>query len=176
MECPDRDGYCVIKGRSHFYNSVSFSPTNPQLLLSISENSIVQQWDINGHQTGPSYEGNCAIFSPDGTCFVIWTASASIVTVWNSDSGAVVAKLPDNNIDECCFSPNGKFLACSNSQNIHIWDLTSPDPCIVETIEAPYGRIAFSSYHIFIQSNESIQFYPIGTLSMDLAATDSEPT
>ena len=168
--------YCIIKKHSTPYMSVSFSPTNPQLLLSASGDWVVQQWDINGHQAGPSYEGNYAVFSPDGTCVVTWKASARIARVWNPDSGAVVAKLLNDSIYECCFSPNGRFLACSNSQVVQIWDLTSPDPCIVETIKAEKGTIAFSSSHIFICSNRSIQFYPIDTSSIDLVATDSEPT
>jgi WD40 repeat protein len=41
---------------------VSFSPTNPQHLVSICDNKL-WQWDTNGHQIKPSFDGSCIAFS-----------------------------------------------------------------------------------------------------------------
>ena len=55
---------------------VCFSPINSQLLLS-SCGGTVQQWNIHGHQIGPTIYGNHVAFSPDGTQFV--SRSKSVV-------------------------------------------------------------------------------------------------
>jgi WD40 repeat protein len=68
---------------------VSFSPTDQQHLLSIC-NGKVWQWDINGHQVGPTYDGSHVAFSPDGTQFV--SSYKGTVTVRNSSSGVVVTE------------------------------------------------------------------------------------
>ena len=167
--------YCIINGHSSVVNSVSFSPKNPQLLISASDDETVQQWDINGQKTGSFYGGSHVVFSPDGAYFVLWTISTSVATVWNSDSGAVVAELQECNpgLLWCCFSPNSKLLASSNFGDVHIWDLINPDPCIIETIKThDHNTIAFSSSHIFICSNGLIRFYPIN----NSATTNPKPT
>ena len=61
---------CVIDRPNAVVNSVSFSPTNPKLLISASEDNTIQQWDVDGHQIGSTYEGNHVAFSSDGTHFV----------------------------------------------------------------------------------------------------------
>jgi WD40 repeat protein len=60
----------IIEGHKEHVNTVSFSPTNSQLLLSSSGDSVVQQWSINGHKIGPPINGQHIAFSPDGTQFV----------------------------------------------------------------------------------------------------------
>ena len=163
--------HCVIDRLGAGF--INFSPTNSQLLIFESSN-IIQQWDVNGHQIGPSYEGYYATFSPDGTCFV---SLNEIATVRNFDSGVVVVELqaPSGYFSHCCFSPNGKFLAGSTSHAVYIWDLTSSDPCLVKTFieHDSFGTIAFSSSHIFSYSGGSIKFWPISTSSMDSVATGS---
>ena len=155
---------------------ISFSPTSSQLLIS-APYDIIQQWDTNSHQIGPSYKGHYATFSPDGACFV---SLDGIATVRNSDSGVAIAELqaPSGDFSHCCFSPNGKFLASCTSHAIYIWDLTSSDPCIVETFigHGSSTTIAFSSSHIFSCSGGSIKFWPISTSSMDSVATGSGST
>ena len=111
--------YYVIGGLSdtHF---VTFSPINPQLLVSTSGSGI-QHWDLGGQQIGPTYPGHYIAFSSDGTHFVSWGESVS--RVQSSESGAVVAEL-DKIYRSCCFSPNGKLLACATYNKIDIWDIT----------------------------------------------------
>jgi WD40 repeat protein len=84
----DRECHHIIGNRKHVYH-VSFSPTNPQYLLSICGKKL-WQWDINGHQIPPPYDGSHVAFSSDGTQFV--SCNGAVVTVQNSDSGAIVAE------------------------------------------------------------------------------------
>ena len=170
--------YHVICEHSDIVQSVSFSPTNSQLLISASNDHTVRQWDISGHQIGPSYKGDHAVVSPDGLCFVSWSVSGKVVTVQNFDSGIVVAELqaPTDGFELCCFSPDGRFLAGSTPHTICIWDFTGSDYCLIETFtEHNYiYSIAFSSSHLFSCSNGLIKFWPVCTLPMNSLTTDLE--
>ena len=172
--------YHVICKHSDSVQSVSFSPINSQLLISASYDHTVRQWDISGNQIGPSYEGDCAAVSADGTCFVSWSISRKVATVRSFDSGVVIAELqaPIDGLEVCYFSPDGRFLAGKTSHSICIWDLTSSDHCLIKTFtEDKYiHNIAFSSSYIFSCSNGWIKFWPVCTLLMDSVPTDSEST
>ena len=111
---------CVIRGHKIKVNSVSFSPRSSQLLISASADDTVRLWDTSGCQIGPSYKGTCVTFSPDGACFLSWGSSyfpkRPGAILWNSDSGAVITKLPDIEFHCCCFSPDGRFVVGSDDQ------------------------------------------------------------
>ena len=68
---------------------VSFSPTDPQYFLSVS-NGRVWQWNINGHKVGPTLNGFTASFSPDGSQVI--SCHETTATVQNSSSGTIMAK------------------------------------------------------------------------------------
>jgi len=157
---------------------VNFSPTNPHYLLSKS-NEVVWHWDTNGHQILPTYDGFHSAFSPDGTLFVL---SNRGVTVQNSDSGAIMAEfhVSGGNAKYCCFSPDGRLVAITIRNTIYVWDITTPDPCLVETFIGHTNNItslAFSSPSSLISASEdnSIKFWQIGGSSMDPVATDPKP-
>ena len=117
--------------QQHSVNHLSFSLIDPGQLTSISGGKV-QQWDINGDQTGPTYDGSYIAISPDYTQFASW--SGTTITVQNSDSRAIVAKysvVHDDDCDDdcddecCCFSPNGRFIAASAGKIIYVWDIAS---------------------------------------------------
>lgn len=169
--------HCVI-GQSAKVTCVVFSPSNPCYLISVSQDGTIQQWDTNGHQTGPKYEGSHVVFSLDGTCFVLW--GERVGTVRNSDSGVIVAQfhIDNNNIYDCCFSPNGKLMAVAAGSTIYIWDITGSDPHIIKTFigHADFvNSLAFSSSLISLSSDKSMRFWQVGTLSTDLAVTAIKP-
>ena len=130
----------IIHGHKGKVLSVSFFPTNSQLLMSASEDNTVQQWDINGCQIGPVYEGHGVAFSSDGTCFISW---GSVATIRNSDSGAVVAELQvsTNDFKCCCFSPGDRLVAGGAGNTIYIWDITKSGPCLIETFNGHTSEI-----------------------------------
>ena len=173
--------HCIINGHSGGVNSVCFSPTNAQFLFSASDDNTVQRWDINGHRTGPTYEGTCVVFSSDGTHFVSW--GRTVATIWSSDSGLLVTKLqaPNDNFQCCCFSPDGKLVAGSTGCVIYIWDTTSLTPHPTNTFVGHNGYITSLTYcSSFVSASskdQSIKFWHIDTPSItsDKAGLESTP-
>ena len=159
---------------------VCFSPTNSQRLISQS-NKKVWQWDSNGHQIKPPCNGSCIAFSPDGTQFVLCNGKA--VTIQNSDSGVIVAEfhVANTNTCCCCFSPDARFVAIAVDNTTYIWDITSSDPHLVETLIGHTRNITslvFSSSSTLISASRdnSVKFWQIGALSTDLVVTNPKPT
>jgi WD40 repeat protein len=157
---------------------VSFSPTNPQHLISAS-GDVVQQWDTSGHQIGPTCEGVYAVFSLDGTHFVL--CEENVVVVRNSGSGVTVAvcSVPNGSLCCCCFSPNGRLIAAAADTTVYIWDITSSDPDPIETFTGHTKAItslAFTSSSSLISASNdrSVKFWQIGTSSTDLVTSDSK--
>ena len=158
---------------------VSFSPTDPQHIISISGKKI-QQWDANGHQIPPTYSGSHIAFSPDHTQFAL--CDGNFITVQNSDSRAILAEFTVSaETKHCCFSPDGQLIAAAAAATAYVWDITSPDPHPVETFVGHTSKItslAFSSPSSLISASydRSVKFWQIGVLLTGPIATDSEPT
>jgi WD40 repeat protein len=164
---------CVIK-QEDLVKCVSFYPTNPQHLISIS-GDIVQQWGIDGHQIEPTYEGTDAAFSLDGTHLAL--CGEKVTTIQNFNSGAIVAKCPtDSEPKHCCFSPNGRLVAVAAGSTAYVWDITGSDPHLIETFTGHAKGITsltFSSSLISASYDQSIKFWQIGS---SLAVSNPEPT
>jgi WD40 repeat protein len=169
---------CVIKHGGRVM-CVSFSPTNPKHLISIS-GDIVQQWGADGHQIEPAYEGTHAAFSLDGTRLAL--CGEKVTTIQNSNSGAIVVKCPTNNGPRhCCFSPNGKLVAVAAGSTAYVWDITGSDPHLIETFightqEITSLTFSSSSSLISASDDQSVKFWQIGSSSMDLATSDPKST
>ena len=160
-------------------NSLSFSPTNPQLLIFAFHNNIVQKWNTNDYKVGPAFPGSYATFSPDGTHFVLWGGMVALVQ--NSNSGVITAKLQVSSDDFqcCCFSPNGKLLAGGAGHTVYIWDITSFDPHLIKTFighTRPILSLIFSSSFISSSIDQSIKFWQIGDSLTDSIAIKPEFT
>jgi len=156
--------HCIIDSFDSGVGSVSFSPTNPQLLISASYDNTVQLWTINGHH---------AAFSSDGTYFVSW--GGDVATIWSTQSGVVVAKIQvsSGDLQCCCFSPDSRFIAGCTGCTTYVWDITSSDPHLVETFVGHSGGItslAFSSSLVSISNDQTIKFWQVGALFPDLVA------
>jgi WD40 repeat protein len=157
---------------------VSFSPTNSQHLISTSA-GIVHQWNIDGHQIKPTFQGYRAAFSSDGTHIV--SCERKVTTVQNSDSGVIVAKFStDESPQCCCFSPNGRLVAVAAYATAYVWDITGTDPCLINTFTghtASIASLAFSSSSLISASyDQSVKFWQIGAPPTDLAAGDPNST
>ena len=158
---------------------VSFSHTDPQHIISISGNEV-WQWDANGHQIPPTYSGSYITFSLDHTQFAL--CNGNIITVQNSDSRAILAEFTmSDETKHCCFSPDGQLVGAAVDTTAYVWDITSPDPHLVETFVGHTYQItslAFSSPSSLISasSDKSIKFWQIGVLLTGPIAADSRPT
>ena len=145
-------------------NHVIFSPTNPQHLISTS-GGVVWRWDINGHQVVPIPEGSH--ISSHGTHFI--SCGRNVATVWNPDSGAVVAKclVPNNSHIACShLSSDGRLVAVAATNTVYIWDITGKDPLLIRTIIGHTKNITsliFSSPNTLISASQdqSVKFWQI---------------
>ena len=168
----------IIKQQGYI-DSVTFSPTDPQYIISISYNKV-WQWDLNGHQIPPTYNGSYIAFSPVHTQFSL--CNEEVVTVQNFDSRAIVAEfhVANNNTRYCCFSPDGRLVAAAAGSIAYVWDITNPDPHPIETFVGHTDDITalvFSSPSSIISASEdhSIKFWKIGALSTGPVTTDPGP-
>ena len=179
--------HCVIEKKG-CRGCVVFSPTNPEHLISAS-GGLIQKWDTSGHQIGPTHEGTCTAFSPDGTHFI--SCQEDVSTIWNSDSGVVVAKCqtpnyrPNSGIDcrfgDSCFSSDGRLVAAATGSYIYVWDITGSDPLLIEIFvggTGAFGSITFSSPSTLISSSlpQSVEFWKIGGQSTNPVAGGPMPT
>ena len=173
--------HCIIRKHIRCVTSIGFSPINSQLLISASHDGIVQQWDVDGHQIGPEYSGSRAVFSLDSTCFISWHRKIAIVQ--DSDSGRTIAELhtAKHTLQCCCFSPNGRLVAGAAGDTIYVWDITGPNPHLVETFIGNTNLItslAFSSSSTLISAywNLSVKFWQISPSQTNLVPSDPEST
>jgi len=172
--------YYIIQQHDNVKHVV-FSPTNPQYLLFISGNEV-WHWDINGHRISPVYGGGSHVaFSPDGTQFVL--CNEAVVTVQNSDSREVVTKfhVVNGRARYCCFSPDGRLIAVAVDHTANIWDITSPDPHLVETFIGHTEEIRSLSFSspsslISVSDDESVRFWQIGGSPTDPVEADPKFT
>ena len=167
---------CTIRD---YANTVTFSPTNSQLLSSSSSGTI-QLWDINGCKIGSPVPGDGVAFSfsPDGTQFVSW--KEGIATVRNTDSKSTVVEFNlGSGAGCCCFSPDGRFIAVAADYTIYLWGIAGPDPCLIQTFTGHSSFITslvFSSTYNLISASgdKSIKFWQIGVSPTDPVLPDSK--
>ena len=168
--------HCVIRQQDTVWH-VSFSATNPQYIVSISENKV-WQWDVNGHQIPPTYNGSHIAFSSDYTQFA--SCYGNLVTVQDSDSRAIVAEfhMASDKANYCCFSPDSRLIAAAaTDKTVYVWDITNPDSGPIETLVGHTKTItslAFSSPSSLVSASyrDSVKFWQIGSLSTDPVTAD----
>jgi WD40 repeat protein len=170
---------CHIINQEKYVEYVHFFPTNSQHLISISD-GVVHQWDIDGNQIEPTYQGSHAAFSLDDTHLAL--CKGKVTTVQNFNSGAILARfLTDEDTEHCCFSPNGRLVAVAADATAYVWDITSTDPHLIETFTGHTDDITFltfssSSSLVSASDDKSVKFWQIGTSPIDLVASDPEST
>ena len=155
---------------------IEFSPTNTRRFISSSE-GLVRQWDIDGGQIGTPYQERSAqdlAWTRDGTRFA--SCGDNFATVRDAESGAVVVKLAATinpwsfHFNLCCFSSDGRFIACINGATIWVWDITISEGRLVGHLvghSSPIRFLAFSSSLISGGSDKSIKFWKSSSFSTD---------
>ena len=172
------DCHVVVKQQDRVY-TVTFSPQNPQHLLSICDSKL-WQWNINGHQAGPTYNGSHVAFSLDGTQFV--SCEGTAVTVQDSSSGATMAEfhVANGKTKYCCFSPGGRLVAVAAGSTAYVWNITSSDPYLVETFighTKDITSLVFSSPSSLISASQdkSVKLWTIDASSASVGIHNPEP-
>jgi len=150
---------------------VSFSPLDPKLLISSSGGEICQ-WDIDSQKITSESDGSHIAFSLDGTQLVV--CNESVVEVQNPDSKAIVAKfsIPEEFIAFCCISPDNRLVAVATYSTIYVWDITSSNPHLLDTLiseASDISSLAFSSPSSLISTSwdKSVKFWQIGASPTD---------
>ena len=165
---------------THWFNDmrvISFSPVNSRRLISLSRSGAIQQWNVDGHQVGASYrEDYDAVdlaYSSDGTRFI--SCGEQGATVRDSESGAVVANLCGQSLSRCCFSPDGRFVACSGDTTIYVWDITIPGARLVRSLvehSEPITFLAFSSSLVSGSLDQSVKFWQSSSFLAESTTAD----
>ena len=177
-----RTGKChSIKTGQDDVGAVSFSPINSRRLISSSWSGTVRQWDVDGRQIGPSHHEADGVsdlaYTLDGTRFV--SCGGTVATVRDSKSGSKVVKLRAPNrapLNRCCFSPDGKFVACAAGTTICVWDITVSGARLVGPLVGHSDLItfvAFSSSLISGSWDQSVKFWQSSSFLADSTATDN---
>ena len=161
------DTYGIRLTGSTKFPIVCFSPKDSQLLLSTYNcQNTMWWWGTDGYCIGPPVPSDYVTFSPDGKQFASYYEDT--ITVQDTDSGNIVTQFhtSKNCVDECCFSPNGKFVACV-ADYIYLLDITNThSPNLVKTPSKhwePYPfQTRFSSAYTLITASEGgIKFWDI---------------
>lgn len=160
--------------------AICFSPVNPRLLLTSSMGTTVRQWNVEGYPIGASYREGAIVshitYTPDGTRFA--SCAGEVATVRNSRSGAVVIKLNAPNrtsIRQCCFSPDGRLMACAADRTIFVWDITHSEARLVGNCvghSRPVSFITFSSSLISAALDQSLKFWQSSNFLTDSVTPD----
>ena len=170
-----------IQTRQDTVAIISFSPFDSRRLLSSSGDRTVRQWDVDGNQIGSSYHEAGQVvdlsYSSDGTRFV--SCGGGVATIRDSESGAVLVKLdaPDwATLHRCCFSPDGRFVACSAGDSICVWDITNPESArLVEHLvghSESVSFITFPSSLISVSGDRSVKFWQSSSFMADSILAD----
>ena len=166
--------YHTIQQQGRVFH-VMFSPTDPQHLISISDEKV-WQWGANGCQMRPPFDGTHAAFSSDGAQFV--SCYKNTIAVHNSSSGVIVTKFQIvDGAHRCCFSPDNGLVAIAAGKTAYCWDITTSEPKLVETFIGHTKRITsliFSSSTALISASEdrSVKFWQIAAQSTDPTIID----
>ena len=171
--------HCTIK-QQDVVSDVSFFSINPQYIASISGDKV-WQWDIDGDQIPPTYDGSYIAFSPDYTQFAL--CNGNKVTVQDSNSREIVAEfhVAEKKTTCCCFSPDGRLIAAATNTTAYVWDITNPNPHLIGTFVGHSDLIqslAFSSPSSLISASadKSIKFWQIGDLQTGPVMTNPQST
>jgi len=171
--------HCIIQ-QEHLTGPVCFLPLDSHHIMFVA-GCKVQKWNIDGYKIPPEYCCSCAAFSFDGTKLILY--NEGVAQIRSSDSGAIIAEFHVERAYtvKCCFSPNGRLVAVSAGHTVYVWDITNPEPCLIETLIGHTGDIislVFSSPTSLISTSQdkSIRFWQIGTSPISLDLTDPKST
>jgi WD40 repeat protein len=86
----------------------------------------------------------------------------------------------ERDADCCHFSPDGRCIAVAALSTIYLWDITGPEPCLIQALTGHTGDITsliFSSSLTLISASldGSVKFWQISASSLNPTIPDSKP-
>lgn len=141
----------VLKGDSHDFSDVAFSPDGT-ILAAGSADDTITLWNLNTGElirklTGHVYGVWSIAFRPDGKILVS-ADNANTIRFWDVQNGEVVYSLPvqgSSTASRLCFSPDGQRLAyMAGLRNyVEVWDVSG----IQKTVGATAVTTKFLNPH-----------------------------
>ena len=182
-----RTGECrqIVACHKDVITAICFSPLNPRHLISSSMDGTVQQWDLDSSPQVETFSQKLATvvrvaYSPNGTRFV--SCGGTVATVRDSKFGTEVVKLvapkQSSPLQYCCFSLDGRFVACAASDTIYVWDIADSKVRLVGNLvghSKPVISIFFSSSLISLSLDRSAKFWQSSSFLTDSISTDTTP-
>lgn len=155
---------------------LNFLPAFPGRLVYVSGGSV-QQWDIDGNETGSVTPGNHIAFSSDGKRFVLCANGPP--TLRATVLGSVITTLHTpphyhRDVNRCCFSSSDEFVAGVSKFSVFVWNITGPTPSLIHTFNPSFHIISFSLHSSFISmhSDGNIKFRRIDGGYPDSSTSD----
>ena len=115
-----------------YMQSVKFSPTNHNLIVSMTRNkdsdNNIKLWDINNPSTPlAEFSGDSVSFSPDGNILAIcdFRGIEDGLKLWDIAEEKFISSIPAPGWSAVAFSPNGKYLAVE-TLGLELWDVSTP--------------------------------------------------
>ena len=171
--------HSIKTGRDRCVGVVRFSPIGPQCLVSSLLDRTIQQLDVDARQIRTSYHEAYNVedlaYSPNGTRFV---TCGGVATIRDSESGEVVVKLEapgGEGLRRCCFSLDGRFVACAAFYTIWVWDITNSGACLIGLLDghSDFVRsLAFSPSLISGSSDQSVKVWQSSDFLAGTATAD----
>ncbi len=136
---PERPPPTLIAEFVHggYMQSVKFSPTNHNLIVSMTRNidsdNNIKLWDINNPTTPlAEFSGDSVSFSPDGKILAILDSRSfeDRVKLWDIAEEKFISSISGPRYG-VAFSPNGKHLAVETS-GLELWDVSNPTKPVEE--------------------------------------------
>ncbi len=130
-EIPERPGTIAEFVQEGTLETVEFSPTTPNLVVSTDYDKnfkrTVRLWDINTPTTPiAEFKGDAAAFSPDGKILAISNSREydASVKLWDMAKEEFIGSLRTSG-DNAVFSPDRRFLAVETF-GIELWNISDP--------------------------------------------------
>ena len=162
--------------------AISFSPVDSRRLLSTYFDGTIRLWSVDGSQIWARRDKagwvDSLAFTPDGTRFISREGMEGAV-VRDSESGSVVVRLGvpgDTPLLQCCFSPDGRFVACSSGSTIHVWDIANRQVLPVQHLAGHANSILFLAFSPSLVSGSidgSVKFWESGSFLAESGRADS---
>ena len=121
-------------------------------------------YEHNGFYVEASYDEGYKVvdlaYASDGTRFVSCGGRAGRVR--DSKSGELLYRLSGQNLSRCCFSPDGRFIACGGDATMDIWNASNQKAPPVTTLVGHSNVITFldfSSSLISGSMDKSVKFW-----------------